>query len=154
MSRGKRESLKGQNGNGGDAVAGARAFCQESKTDIPVNDTGRSDGVRYEANLEYILGSSFPNGIRYNSRIDQNRFRRAYQAEFDVALPEDFDLANALPRLGVVQEEKVFPRPRTKNAGWRRFVENLIAEGFTLFSYNRLLGVASCRDDVFRCKLC
>ena len=86
-----------------------------------------------------LLETEFPNGIRPYSTIDCSKLRRLYYQHFDEELPETLTVSTELQRVGVVHEGKVFPRPSSKDGGWRKIVEGLIGQGHTVFQFSRLM---------------
>ena len=86
-----------------------------------------------------MLEAEFANGIRPSSIIDRNKIRKLYRQYHGMDLPEDFDFNAVLPRVGVVHDGKVFPRPSSKGGGWRTLVERLVGQGQTVFQFSRLM---------------
>lgn len=97
----------------------------------------------YDEKLSELLKVEFPNGLRPNSRIDQNKVRRTYAECYGADIPENVDLGRILPRLGVIHDGKVFPKPIQGETGWRKIVDGLIASGYKIFSYSRLMELHS-----------
>ena len=95
--------------------------------------------VDYANQLAELLEAEFSNGIRPSSIIDRNKIRKLYRQYHCVDLPEDFDFNAVLPRVGVVHDGKVFPRPSSKGGGWRTLVERLVGQGQTVFQFSRLM---------------
>ena len=92
-----------------------------------------------EKNLAELLEAEFPNGVRPGDFIDQRKLRKFYKAYFETELPADFPFAKVLPRLGIVHDGKVFPRPSEKGGGWRKVIDGLAAQGHHLFQYSRVM---------------
>jgi len=97
------------------------------------------DTTNDENQLAELLQTEFANGVRPGSIIDQKKIRKLYQQYFDADLPEDFDFAAILPRVGIAHSGKVFPKPTSKQGGWRSLIDKLVSEGNTLFQFSRLV---------------
>ena len=95
--------------------------------------------VDYANQLAELLETKFANGIRPGSIIDRNKIRKLYRQYHGVDLPKDFDFKAVLPRVGVVHDGKVFPKPSSKGGGWRTLVERLVGQGHTVFQFSRLM---------------
>lgn len=92
-----------------------------------------------ESQLTELLEAEFVNGIRPSSIIDRNKIRRLYNQYFDEELPEIVDFNVILPRIGIVYDGKVFPRPSSKGGGWRTLIERLVEQGHTVFQFSRFM---------------
>lgn len=99
--------------------------------------TNQDAGI--ESNLAELMEAEFPNGVRPGDFIDQRKLRKFYKAYFGTDLPADFAFATILPRLGIVHDGKVFPRPSEKEGGWRKFIDDLAAQGHRLFQFSRVM---------------
>lgn len=97
------------------------------------------DTANNENQLAELLQVEFANGVRPNSVIDQKKIRKFYRQYFDADLSEDFDFAAILPRVGIAHGGKVFPKPTSKQGGWRSLINTLILEGQSLFQFSRLM---------------
>ena len=93
----------------------------------------------YERHLAELLEAEFTNGIRPGSIIDRNKIHKLYRQHFNEDLPEDFAFATVLPKIGVVHDGKVFPRPSSKDGGWRMLIERLVSNGNTMFQFSRVM---------------
>lgn len=93
----------------------------------------------YENQIAELLEAEFPNGVRPSSIIDRNKIRKFYHEYFDEDLPKDFDFNSVFPRIGVIHDGKVFPRPSSKDGGWRKLIERLVGQGYSIFQFSRLM---------------
>ncbi len=87
-----------------------------------------------ESRLAELLEAEFANGFRPRDFIDQMKFRKLFLQWFDEELPNDFDLASALPSLGFEHDGKVFPKLSAKGK-WRKIVDRLLADDHGIFSF-------------------
>ena len=92
-----------------------------------------------ESQLAELLEKEFANGVRLGSIIDRNKIRKLYRQYFDKDLPTDFAFDTVLPKIGIIHDGKVFPRPSLKDGGWRKLVEKLVGQGHTVFQCARLM---------------
>lgn len=111
----------------------------ENKPLQPATTRATVPSHSYESQLAELLEAEFANGIRPSSIIDRNKIRKLYRQYHGMDLPEDFDFNAVLPRVGVVHDGKVFPRPSSKGGGWRTLVERLVGQGQTVFQFSRLM---------------
>ena len=119
----------------------ARQFFSHWETKTPKQAVNRAKILShpYENQIAELLEAEFPNGVRPSSIIDRNKIRKFYHEYFDEVLPEDFDFNSVLPRIGVIHDEKVFPRPSSKDGGWRKLIERLVGQGYSIFQFSRLM---------------
>lgn len=92
----------------------------------------------YERQIAELLEAEFVNGVRLDI-IGCSKVRKFYRQQYGKELPEDFDLDSALSKIGVVHDGKVYPRPSSKGGGWRKLVERLVEQGYTVFLFSRLV---------------
>ena len=98
-----------------------------------------SHSENYANTLSELLEAGFANGVRIGSIIDRTKIRKAYAQRFGKDLPENFDLDAVLPKIGVVHDGKVFPRPSSKDGGWRTVIARLVGQGNIVFQFSRLM---------------
>lgn len=91
------------------------------------------------ADVRKVLETCFATGLRPRSIIDLKRFRNAYSEQIGAELPENFPLHDALLKVGLVQGEKVFPRPSGDSSGWKALVKDLFAKGYKILDCSRLM---------------
>ena len=111
----------------------------ENKPLQPATTRATIPSHSYERQLAELLEAEFTNGIRPGSIIDRNKIRKLYRQHFNEDLPEDFAFATVLPKIGVVHDGKVFPRPSSKDGGWRMLIERLVSNGNTMFQFSRVM---------------
>ena len=92
-----------------------------------------------ESQIAELLETEFANGIRPGSIIDRNKIRKLYRQHFGEDLPGDFAFDTVLPKVGVVHDGKVFPRPSLKDGGWRDLIERLVGNGSSVFQFSRVM---------------
>ncbi len=105
-----------------------------------------SDAQR--ARLAELLEVEFPNGFRLSSYIHAKKMRELHSQRFGDDLPEDLDLMQVMPQIGVFVDGKVFPCPSDKDGGWRKVVDALVEDGNDVFQFSRLM--ARHADDLMR----
>lgn len=92
-----------------------------------------------ESQIAELLETEFANGIRPGSIIDRNKIRKLYRQHFGEDLPGDFAFDTVLPKVGVVYDGKVFPRPSVKDGDWRDLIERLVGNGSSVFQFSRVM---------------
>ncbi len=92
-----------------------------------------------ESQIAELLETEFANGIRPGSIIDRNKIRKLYRQHFGEDLPGDFAFDTVLPKVGVVHDGKVFPRPSVKDGDWRDLIERLVGNGSSVFQFSRVM---------------
>lgn len=110
-----------------------------SHRDSPRETTVAQSNRELYARLAELLEAEFPNGIRPGDFIDQRKLRRLYAQWFDADLPEGFDFRAVLPCVGVMQGDKVFPRPSAKDGGWRKVLERIAVRGKGPLRFSRVM---------------
>ena len=113
-------------------------LIKSKASDVPAQ-VETEDSTNNENQLAELLQTEFANGVRPGSIIDQKKIRKLYLQYFDAELPEDFDFAAILPRVGIAHSGKVFPKPTSTQGGWRSLIDKLVSEGNTLFQFSRLV---------------
>ena len=94
---------------------------------------------QYESQISELLEKEFANGVRPGSIIDQNKIRKLYRQYFNKDLPTSFAFGTVLPKIGIIHDGKVFPRPSLKGGGWRTLVERLVGQGHSVFQFSRFM---------------
>lgn len=124
-------------------LPGPLTYCQDELLNLNAEEFQATASIledpMNDKNLAELLQAEFANGVRPGSIIDQKKIRKLYRQYFDADLPEDFDFAAILPRVGIAHSGKVFPKPTSKQGGWRSLIDKLVSEGNTLFQFSRLV---------------
>ena len=143
-----RRMIAGKGFSEKESIRSDRAGFEELQQDIPVPDKCPEPVSAHEAmqgndlknKIVALLPDAFPNGMRFNSLIDQNNLRRAYSAFYSgETIPDGLDLSTILLSVGILSGGKVFILSPAQQEELRSRVYCYFAEGYQIIYYSEFL---------------
>lgn len=117
-------------------------FSRDISTTQASNNENQGSNFLFALDDDFMV-STFPNGIRYASVIDQNKLRRAYAANCGDELPENMDLSSLLRSIGICHKEKAYFFTNQQKKRLKGAIESLFAAGHHALYYTRLFALQS-----------